>query len=93
MGRYQIVDVKIKDFWLYIFTGQAFDIFVFDLNRIAFLETRTNPQQQFEEALVQFYLDHIQKDIAKGVKYRELGPEYNSDEDPDLDEGQGGSKK
>jgi len=85
MGRYQVVDVKIKDFWLYIFTGQSFDIFVFDLNRIAFLEAKTYPQKQFEEALVQFYLDHIQKDIAKELKYRQLGPDYNSDEDPDLD--------
>ena len=40
MRRHQIIDVKIKDYWLYVFTRSSFDIFVFDLNRIAFLETK-----------------------------------------------------
>ena len=83
MFRHEIVDVKIKDYWLYIFTKQSFEIFVFDVHRIAFLETK-NPQMQFEEALVQFYLDHISKDLLKEQKYRLLGNGYNSDEDEDL---------
>jgi hypothetical protein len=51
MHKYEISDIKIKDYWLYIMTKTAFEIFVFDLNRIAFFEA-DNAQKLFEEALV-----------------------------------------
>lgn len=51
MHKYEISDIKIKDYWLYIMTKTAFEIFVFDLNRIAFFEPE-NAQKIFEETLV-----------------------------------------
>lgn len=74
MIRHSIQDIKIKDYWLYIFTKQSFEIYVFDLHRIAFVETK-NPQALFEEALVQFYLDHIQtpRDLDEPKKQQEPG--------------------
>ena len=36
LPKYKIVGMEIKDYWLYIFTEMSFEVFVFDLNRIAF---------------------------------------------------------
>jgi len=42
MRRQKIASLKIKDFWLYIFTEASFEAFVVDLNRIAFAGITSN---------------------------------------------------
>ena len=42
MYKHTIQDIKIKDYWLYVFTKYSFEVFVFDLHRIAFVEIK-NP--------------------------------------------------
>jgi hypothetical protein len=69
MKSHQIKNLRIRDFWLYIFTQSTFETFVVDLNRIAFAGVTSNSLKQFDEALVQYYLDHIyQPNHAKQSK-------------------------
>ena len=90
LPRYRITGLQIKDYWLYVFTKQSFEIFVFDLNRIAFSDGSTGfksprpqkessrtswilrgAQEEFEEALVHYYLEHIEKDYRREQVLRE----------------------
>ena len=38
LPNYQINGIQVYGFWLYIFTKSSYDIFVFDLNRLAFFD-------------------------------------------------------
>lgn len=91
LPKYKITGLQIKDYWLHIFTKHSFEVFVFDLNRIAFGDGSTGfkiqstmkesfrtswiirgAQEQFEEALVQYYLEHIEKDNRRELTLKEM---------------------